>query len=78
MIATYRLGDKVRITERNTGMGGRVVTIRCYRALGPGIYWPCFEDQGEMWPLNPEWLAPTGQRETARKSEQMSLFGDTP
>lgn len=69
------LGQRARIANtRNTELDGRVVAIRAYRELGPGIVWPCFEEGGELWPLNPEWLVATSRQPT-NDIEQLPLFG---
>lgn len=70
----FSIGQRVRIVEPGTGMAGRVVVIRAYRTLCPGICWPCFEDRGELWPLNPEWIVATGAR-PHHDVEQLALFG---
>lgn len=53
------VGKRVRIIEPGTGLKGRVVEVRGFKELAPGIMWPFFVDKGEEWPLNPEWLEPT-------------------
>ena len=74
MSGRFAIGERARVVMQSHHQHGKVVVIRAYRVLGPGIEWPCYEDRGELWPVNPDWLKATQARARGAGGEQLALF----
>jgi hypothetical protein len=73
---TFAIGQRVRIIVQGHAKSGEVVKIAGYRSFPecPDVPpWPCFAENGVLWPLCPDWIEPTNVR-LRQRGEQMALF----